>query len=62
MKLESFAPKFVIALNDIAYSVTLIRWGSFECPDGIYKEIDMFRSYEMALKTWSDWLELGNQC
>ncbi|XP_022887431.1 protein trichome birefringence-like 34 [Olea europaea var. sylvestris] len=36
-----------------------VLWGSFESPDGIYKEIDMLRSYEMALKTWSDWLEIN---
>ncbi|KAL7265619.1 hypothetical protein ACSBR1_003412 [Camellia fascicularis] len=34
-----------------------VLWGSFESPDGIYKEIEMLRSYEMAIKTWSDWLE-----
>ncbi|XP_058075243.1 protein trichome birefringence-like 34 isoform X1 [Magnolia sinica] len=31
---------------------------SFEDKDGIYKEIEMLRSFEMALRTWSDWLEL----
>ncbi|KAG8377069.1 hypothetical protein BUALT_Bualt09G0129900 [Buddleja alternifolia] len=35
-----------------------ILWGSFENSDGIYKKVDMLRSYEMALKTWSDWLEI----
>ncbi|KAL2484884.1 Protein trichome birefringence-like 34 [Abeliophyllum distichum] len=35
-----------------------VLWGSFNKPDGIYKKIDMLRSYEMALKTWSDWLEI----
>ncbi|XP_059668067.1 protein trichome birefringence-like 34 isoform X1 [Cornus florida] len=35
-----------------------VLWGSFQSSDGIYKEIDMIRSYEMALKTWSDWLEI----
>ncbi|KAL7184498.1 hypothetical protein ACSBR2_026623 [Camellia fascicularis] len=34
-----------------------VLWGSFESPDGFYKEIEMLRSYEMAIKTWSDWLE-----
>ncbi|KAL7227218.1 hypothetical protein ACSBR1_022142 [Camellia fascicularis] len=34
-----------------------VLWGSFESPDGIYKEIEILRSYEMAIKTWSDWLE-----
>ncbi|KAL0375388.1 UNVERIFIED_CONTAM: protein trichome birefringence-like 34 [Sesamum radiatum] len=33
-------------------------WGSFNSSDGIYKKVDMLRSYEMALKTWSDWLEI----
>ncbi|PIA59569.1 hypothetical protein AQUCO_00400450v1 [Aquilegia coerulea] len=35
-----------------------ILWGSFEGVDGIYKEVEMLRSYEMALKTWSEWLEI----
>ncbi|KAG6735262.1 hypothetical protein POTOM_062193 [Populus tomentosa] len=35
-----------------------VLWGSFERPDGIYKRVDMPRVYEMALKTWSDWLEV----
>lgn len=34
-----------------------VLWGSFHGPDGIYKEIDMVRAYEMALNTWSEWLE-----
>ncbi|KVH94824.1 protein trichome birefringence-like 34 [Cynara cardunculus var. scolymus] len=35
-----------------------VLWGSFEDTNGIYKEVEMIRSYEMALKTWSDWLEI----
>ncbi|XP_052173462.1 protein trichome birefringence-like 34 [Diospyros lotus] len=35
-----------------------VLWGSFESPDGIYKEVGMLRSYELALKTWSDWLDI----
>ncbi|KAF7144552.1 hypothetical protein RHSIM_Rhsim04G0125500 [Rhododendron simsii] len=35
-----------------------ILWGSFESSDGVYREVEMLRSYEMALKTWSDWLEI----
>lgn len=35
-----------------------VMWGSFERPDGIYKRVQMPRVYEMALKTWSDWLEV----
>ncbi|KAL6337723.1 hypothetical protein AAG906_037317 [Vitis piasezkii] len=35
-----------------------VLWGSFESPDGIYKDVEMVRVYEMALKTWSDWLEV----
>ncbi|XAR73702.1 hypothetical protein NMG60_11007765 [Bertholletia excelsa] len=31
--------------------------GSFGSPDGIYEEVEMLRAYEMALRTWSDWLE-----
>ncbi|KAK1355585.1 protein trichome birefringence-like 34 [Heracleum sosnowskyi] len=33
-------------------------WGTFESADGIFKRVGMLRSYEMALKTWSDWLEI----
>ncbi|KAL7136103.1 hypothetical protein ABFS83_10G006700 [Erythranthe nasuta] len=35
-----------------------VLWGSFNSTDGIYKQVEMLRSYEMALKTWSDWLEI----
>ncbi|KAK6943185.1 Trichome birefringence-like, N-terminal domain [Dillenia turbinata] len=35
-----------------------VLWGSFETPDGIFKEVDMSRCYEMALRTWSNWLEV----
>ncbi|WOG96084.1 hypothetical protein DCAR_0415414 [Daucus carota subsp. sativus] len=31
-------------------------WGTFE--SGIVKRVEMLRSYEMGLKTWSDWLEI----
>ncbi|XXG44272.1 hypothetical protein AAC387_Pa01g4125 [Persea americana] len=34
-----------------------IWWGSIEENDGIYKEMEMLRGYEMALRTWSYWLE-----
>ncbi|OWM67095.1 protein trichome birefringence-like 34 [Punica granatum] len=33
-------------------------WGSFESLDGIYKDVKMPRAYEMALDTWSKWLEI----
>ncbi|XP_042021119.1 protein trichome birefringence-like 34 [Salvia splendens] len=37
-----------------------ILWGSFESSDAIYKKVHMhLRLYEMALNTWSDWLELN---
>ncbi|GAV76881.1 PC-Esterase domain-containing protein/PMR5N domain-containing protein [Cephalotus follicularis] len=43
-------------------SKMMVLWGSFESPDGIYKESDeevkMPRVYEMALRTWADWLEV----
>ncbi|CAL0306250.1 unnamed protein product [Lupinus luteus] len=35
-----------------------VLWGSFGDPDGIKKRIEMVRVYEMALKTWSDWVEI----
>ncbi|XP_021908719.1 protein trichome birefringence-like 34 [Carica papaya] len=34
-----------------------VLWGSFDNSDGIYKEVEMPRVYEMALQTWSQWLE-----
>ncbi|KAM7532031.1 hypothetical protein LguiB_035441 [Lonicera macranthoides] len=36
-----------------------VLWGSFDSSSGIYKDVEMLRSYEMALKTWSDWLEIN---
>ncbi|KAH0887045.1 hypothetical protein HID58_063141 [Brassica napus] len=33
-------------------------WGSFEKLNGIYKEVEMVRVYEMALQTMSQWLEV----
>ncbi|GLT92768.1 hypothetical protein SLE2022_105900 [Rubroshorea leprosula] len=35
-----------------------VLWGSFDSSDGIYKEMETLRAYEMALKTWADWLEV----
>ncbi|KAJ1419302.1 PMR5 N-terminal domain [Sesbania bispinosa] len=35
-----------------------VLWGSFGDPDGVYKKVPMVRVYEMALRTWSDWLEV----
>ncbi|KAI3851411.1 hypothetical protein MKW92_021571 [Papaver armeniacum] len=35
-----------------------VLWGSFEKPnEGIYKDLGMVGNFEVALKTWSDWLE-----
>ncbi|KAK1322191.1 hypothetical protein QJS10_CPA03g01065 [Acorus calamus] len=34
-----------------------VLWGSFGGEDGVYKEVEMLRSYKMALETWSNWLE-----
>ncbi|KAI3835023.1 hypothetical protein MKW92_033398 [Papaver armeniacum] len=35
-----------------------VLWGSFENPnEGIYKDLGMVGNFEMALKTWSDWIE-----
>ncbi|KAL7095236.1 hypothetical protein ACP275_10G011300 [Erythranthe tilingii] len=37
-----------------------LMWGSFGSSEAIYKTVDMkLRRYEMALTTWSDWLELN---
>ncbi|GMH26538.1 hypothetical protein Nepgr_028381 [Nepenthes gracilis] len=38
-------------------TIKILR-GSFGSPDSIYEEIEMLQSYEMALKTWSDWLQI----
>ncbi|KAL9230874.1 hypothetical protein vseg_006167 [Gypsophila vaccaria] len=35
-----------------------ILWGSFESQDGVYKELEMLKGYELALRTWADWLEI----
>ena len=37
--------------------MNVIRWGSLEDNDGLYKEMELVRGYEMALSTWSNWLE-----
>ncbi|XP_030550594.2 protein trichome birefringence-like 34 [Rhodamnia argentea] len=34
-----------------------LLWGSFESPAAMHKVVKMPRAYEMALNTWSDWLE-----
>lgn len=37
----------------------LLRWGSFDSPDAIYQTVEKnLRRYEIALSTWSDWLEM----
>ncbi|GFP92776.1 protein trichome birefringence-like 34 [Phtheirospermum japonicum] len=37
-----------------------ILWGSFESSDAIYQRVEMrTKRYEMALNTWSDWLEMN---
>lgn len=37
-----------------------IQWGSFDSPDAVYKkEGRRPRHYEMALRTWSDWLDFN---
>ncbi|KAF5960871.1 hypothetical protein HYC85_002080 [Camellia sinensis] len=35
-----------------------VLWGSFGNSDGIYKEVEMLLSYELALRTWLDWLHI----
>ncbi|KAJ7950039.1 Trichome birefringence-like family [Quillaja saponaria] len=35
-----------------------VLWGSFGSPDGIYKAVETLRVYEMALRTWSEWVEI----
>ncbi|KAK4418894.1 protein trichome birefringence-like 34 [Sesamum alatum] len=37
-----------------------VLWGSFDSPDAIYKRVEMrLRVFEMALNTWSEWLEIN---
>ncbi|CAL5335205.1 unnamed protein product [Camellia sinensis] len=36
-----------------------VLWGSFESPNNTYKEVEMVHALEMALKTWSNWLEIN---
>ncbi|KAL9152865.1 hypothetical protein ABFS82_10G010300 [Erythranthe guttata] len=34
-------------------------WGSFGSPDAIYQRVEMkLRRYELAISTWSDWVEM----
>ncbi|KAI6675240.1 hypothetical protein NL676_003146 [Syzygium grande] len=35
-----------------------LLWGSFQSSNAIHKVVKMPRAYEMALNTWSDWLEM----
>ncbi|XP_057458159.1 protein trichome birefringence-like 34 [Lotus japonicus] len=35
-----------------------VLWGSFGDTGGVFKKVEMVRVYELALRTWSDWLEL----
>ncbi|KAL8536665.1 hypothetical protein ACS0TY_012017 [Phlomoides rotata] len=38
----------------------MLLWGSFGSSDAIYKRVEMkFRRFEMALNTWSDWLQIN---
>ncbi|KAK1398156.1 protein trichome birefringence-like 34 [Heracleum sosnowskyi] len=37
---------------------TTVLWGSYEDSLDIYKEVGRARRYEMAVKTWTDWLNL----
>lgn len=36
------------------------RWGPFDSPDAIYQNVESSsRPFEIALETWSDWLEFN---
>ena len=35
----------------------IIKYASVEYGDEIYQDMEKLSAYEMALKTWSDWLE-----
>ncbi|KAL6534416.1 hypothetical protein OROHE_013341 [Orobanche hederae] len=50
---------YSFSIPTFAHNDTL-GWGSFESPDAIYKTVEMkLHRYEMALNTWSDWLEMN---
>ncbi|XAR73703.1 hypothetical protein NMG60_11007767 [Bertholletia excelsa] len=38
--------------------VKVLKEGSFGSPDRVWEEMGMVPTYEMVLKTWSDWLEV----
>ncbi|GAB4857322.1 hypothetical protein Ancab_015230 [Ancistrocladus abbreviatus] len=35
-----------------------VLWGSFESSDSTCEEVEMVAGYKMALKTWSDWIQM----
>uniref|UniRef100_A0A7N0V0U7 Trichome birefringence-like N-terminal domain-containing protein n=1 Tax=Kalanchoe fedtschenkoi TaxID=63787 RepID=A0A7N0V0U7_KALFE len=35
-----------------------VLWGSFGSPDAIVKDVNMPLPYEMALRTWAEWMEV----
>lgn len=46
-----------ISCDTISFCEFVVRWGSFESPDEVDDKLDELRIYEMAMKTWSEWLE-----
>lgn len=57
--LQNYYNQLIEQSFDICNAKWLIRWGSFGSPDGIHKDVIMPRVYEMALRTWSEWLEVN---
>ena len=57
--LQNYYNQLIEQSFDICNAKRLIRWGSFGSPDGIHKDVLMPRVYEMALRTWSEWLEVN---
>lgn len=55
----SLALLFGMNIQTILYYIgmKMNRWGSFEDEDGLYKELETLRTFRMALRTWSDWIE-----
>lgn len=52
-----FSTSTYLPLNEAVLLIISTRWGSFGSPNAMHKVVKMPLAYEMALNTWSDWLE-----
>ncbi|VFQ71183.1 unnamed protein product [Cuscuta campestris] len=58
--LITFEAKISIGLRCSWNPTVMTQWGSFERPDAVQEKVEMkLRRYEMALQTWSDWMEFN---